>query len=650
LSFNYKEKSIQNTSTAAHLIHPKYRPDIDGLRAIAVILVVGFHAFPNLFPGGFIGVDIFFVISGFLISSIIFKGIEQGQFSFFEFYGRRIRRIFPALVAVLLATFCAGWFLLLPDEFAQLGTQIAGGAGFVSNFVLWHESGYFDAAAATKPLLHLWSLGIEEQFYLVWPCLIWLGYKARLNLLAAMILIVVISFGLNLVGVIHHQDFTFYWPQTRFWELLAGAILANLKPRERPEISKTAGAINSALSVAGLIAIAAGVVLIKATDHFPGSWALLPVLGAVCVITAGATAWANKWILASKPLVWIGLISYPIYLWHWPLLVFARISGSAALSSSIGTITIVVLSVALAWTTYLVLEKPIRLGARKEAMALALIAAMAIAGCTGYATQLNNGFPSREPKIIRDISSPIQVEKRAIDVYQSWRRGTCFLDPWQTYADFDKCKTAPEDTNKPAILLWGDSYAAHLYPGYKSRFSHDYNIVQRTTSSCPPIMGMEMTNVLQCKEINEQILSSIKEKKYDTVVLSANWDEADWPRIVDTIKQIQAIGISKIDVIGFFPQWNNGLPRNIYLKYKSTGTIPNRMRVGLNLSDFEADKKLAALVKPLNVNFISPMQILCNDQGCITMTGATSDTLVSLDYGHLTVDGSGYLVSHFPRP
>ena len=175
-----------------------YRPDIDGLRAFAVIAVVTYHAFPALLPGGFVGVDVFFVISGFLISSILYSNLEAGRFSMLDFYGRRIRRIFPALILVMSACYALGWFVLLPDEYAQLGKHIAGGAGFVQNFVLWSESGYFDNAAETKPLLHLWSLGIEEQFYIVWPILLWIAYRLRLNLLSMTILIAVISFVLNI--------------------------------------------------------------------------------------------------------------------------------------------------------------------------------------------------------------------------------------------------------------------------------------------------------------------------------------------------------------------------------------------------------------------------------------------------------------------
>lgn len=209
-----------------HLSHPKYRPDIDGLRAIAVLAVVAFHAFPNWIKGGFIGVDIFFVISGYLISTIIFESLDKGTFSFSEFYARRITRIFPALLLVLVACLTFGWFVLLADEYKQLGKHTAGGAGFVSNFLLWNEAGYFDNSAETKPLLHLWSLGIEEQFYILWPLLLWFFWKRNFNLFIITIAVAIASFILNIEGVKHDMVATFYSPQSRFWELLSGSLLA----------------------------------------------------------------------------------------------------------------------------------------------------------------------------------------------------------------------------------------------------------------------------------------------------------------------------------------------------------------------------------------------------------------------------------------
>ncbi|MDR1349746.1 MAG: acyltransferase, partial [Zoogloeaceae bacterium] len=202
-----------------------YRPDIDGLRAIAVLAVIGYHFFPAWIKGGFVGVDVFFVISGFLIGGILLEALRKGEFSLTEFYARRIRRIFPALILVLLSVLAFGWFALWPEDYQNLGKHTAGGAAFISNFLFWQEAGYFDVAAERKPLLHLWSLGVEEQFYIVFPISLWLLWRMKLRILAGIALFAFVSFVLNFAVYRSYPDFDFYFPLTRFWELLAGAVL-----------------------------------------------------------------------------------------------------------------------------------------------------------------------------------------------------------------------------------------------------------------------------------------------------------------------------------------------------------------------------------------------------------------------------------------
>ena len=367
----------------AHQVSPlassQYRSDIDGLRAIAVLSVVGFHAFPLGIRGGFIGVDIFFVISGFLISTIIFDGLEAGVFSFSEFYGRRIKRIFPALALILLASYAFGWFALFPHEYAQLGKHIAAGAGFVSNFVLSNESGYFDNLAETKPLLHLWSLGIEEQFYIVWPLLLWLAWRFRIRILGLTVAVAVASFALNIFGIFIDDVPTFYSPQTRFWELLTGSLLAWHRLQGVDETSERQRKVSALLgrfsgrriaedfratarhlqSWSGACLIAFALLFLTKSQPYPGWWALLPTIGAALIIAGGARSGFNRKILSHPVLVWFGLISYPLYLWHWPLLSFARIMVGDVPSAGI-RITAVALSVPLAWVTWVLLEKPIR--------------------------------------------------------------------------------------------------------------------------------------------------------------------------------------------------------------------------------------------------------------------------------------------------
>jgi len=253
-----------------------YRADIDGLRAVAVILVVIFHAFPEALPGGFIGVDIFFVISGFLITGIIVREMEQGRFSLAGFYARRIRRIFPALVFVLSTVLALGWFWMLPAAYEQLSGDVLASASFLPNFALMLQSGYFDIEAGKKPLLHLWSLGIEEQFYLLWPLLLLLAARVRLGLLTAAVVVGLASFVLNVALIDTRPVATFYLPLTRAWELLAGAALAI----DWRRFSQTTRAANWR-AIIGLALVAGAVASLDPTRAFPGWWAALPVAGAV---------------------------------------------------------------------------------------------------------------------------------------------------------------------------------------------------------------------------------------------------------------------------------------------------------------------------------------------------------------------------------
>jgi peptidoglycan/LPS O-acetylase OafA/YrhL len=383
-------------------LHPKYRPDIDGLRALAVLSVVAFHAYPKSVKGGFIGVDIFFVISGYLISTIIFENLYRGTFSFTDFYTRRIKRIFPALLLVLTACLLFGWFILLADEFNQLGKHVAAGASFISNLVFWDEAGYFDNAADTKPLLHLWSLGIEEQFYLVWPLILWLAWKFRLNLLIITILFAITSFALNINVIKSDEIAAFYSPQTRFWELLTGSLLAwitlykngfNFQIGNKIEIAINSifnknnrwgnnKAVPNIQSLFGLALLIFGFWQINKDLSFPGYWALVPVLGATLLLAAGPSAIINRTILSNKIVVWFGLISFPLYLWHWPLLSFARIYENEVLRGHI-RITAVILSILFAWLTYKFIERPIRFGKSGQVKVAILCSLVFLAGVAG---------------------------------------------------------------------------------------------------------------------------------------------------------------------------------------------------------------------------------------------------------------------------
>lgn len=302
----------------------QYRPDIDGLRAFAVLSVIAYHAAPSAFRGGFIGVDVFFVISGFLISGIILRELDEGRFSLAGFYARRIRRLLPALVIVVSGTLALGWYYLLPHEFASLGKHVLAGASYVSNLALKREAGYFDAAAEQKPLLHLWSLGIEEQFYLVWPLLL-LMVRNRATLFLVICGLVLTSFSACIIQGTKNQASAFYLPQFRIWELAAGALLATGLGRVQMLSPRAALCV----SVVGISMLVSAMLMASGRGTYPGPLTLLPVMGTIAVIGAGSSAAPNRLLLSHPVAVGIGLMSYSLYLWHWPLLSFASVLGVA---------------------------------------------------------------------------------------------------------------------------------------------------------------------------------------------------------------------------------------------------------------------------------------------------------------------------------
>jgi len=659
-----------------HLPSNTYRPDIDGLRALAIIFVVIYHAFPTLATGGFIGVDVFFVISGFLISTIIYTQLDANCFSFVQFYIRRIKRIFPALFLVLTFCFVFGWFNLLADEFEQLGKHIFGGAGFISNLILWKESGYFDNASEVKPLLHLWSLGIEEQFYFIWPILLSLAWKKKINFLLVGLTIGLLSFCTNIYEVQYglNPSSAFYLPINRFWELMAGAILAYVKLNNKAILhqlsahrisscvyrilSKTSNdiAIDNGVSILGLTLLAFGMVLITKNSPFPGYWGLLPVLGTVLIIGAGPRAWINRCILSSRPLVWIGLISFPLYLWHWPLLSFAHLLQGSMPSVEIRVI-IIFTAILLSAATYYLIEKPIRSNAFNRTKALTLVLLLTVIGYIGLNTYQREGLnfrlnqiQFRLPPILQALSlkdpAASALDLKPLKVNCSSNQNEI------KESSLDSCLSATE-LKKPAIFIWGDSYAAHLTAGYEERFGEKYRITRVFYNGCPPIMDIELANRKNCTVGNNQIFELVLKEHPVKLIIAANWTDYDWRKIEGTITKLQQAGYRNIDLVGPAPIWSDGLYKQLYLKFLSDKdpNVPYRMNFGLDKNkDFLLiDLALEDMAKRLGVNYISISKILCDKDGCITRFGETSDTLESIDAGHFTKYTSRYVVSHFPE-
>lgn len=432
-----------------------HRPDIDGLRAIAVLGVVAFHAFPDWLPGGYAGVDVFFVISGFLISRIVEQGVAAGTFSFADFYSRRIRRIFPALIVVLAACLGFGWFALFAYEYKPLGRHVAAGAAFVSNFALWSEIGYFDRAAGLKPLLHLWSLAIEEQFYIAWPLLLWLAHQARLRLALANALLGVGSLLLCVLLAAQDSPGAFYSPLARMWELQLGAALAFTPDLRQRALPVTSGALGLALIAAAFLGAGAG-----RGGLIPLAGALLASAGACIIIAAGPQGWVHRALLANRPMVWTGVISYPLYLWHWPMLVMARIVEGDTPAPPITGAT-VVLAALFAALTWRLLERPIRSARHSRSQrigsAAVLTTLMAGIGIAGWVTDRHDGWSDRPA--YAGIARYKAFERPGVARESD---GSCAARLGFQPLTEQVCLT---NSAAPKTLVFGDSHAMALYAG-----------------------------------------------------------------------------------------------------------------------------------------------------------------------------------------
>jgi peptidoglycan/LPS O-acetylase OafA/YrhL len=442
---------------------PSYRSDIDGLRAIAVLSVVIFHAFPRILPGGFIGVDIFFVISGYLITRILAERALRGRIGYREFYARRINRIFPALITVTLSILAAGYFLLYTDEYLQLSSHILWSTFFSSNFALYLEAGYFDNVAESKPALHLWSLAVEEQFYIIWPAVIAATFRTPgiTSRKALSLFMVTASFIACIYLTKKNLSAAYYLPFGRFWELGAGGLLALWQTRNVAE-GRTARA-SSLIATTGATMLVLGLCFIHKGRGFPGAWALLPVLGTAMLIHAGPNARFNSVVLSRKVLVNIGLISYPLYLWHWPILAFARIVHG---DRPPWTITLLLMAFAslLAAATFKRIEGPIQESNNSYKSGILLVTFIAT-GLIAASIVLSRGWPDRTP-LKGNVATPQVLEQFAGPLWKYQNEPNCLkrfpLEEATRYTWWFCMTSRP---SPPTMLLLGNSYANQLFPG-----------------------------------------------------------------------------------------------------------------------------------------------------------------------------------------
>lgn len=605
---------------------------------MAILAVLAFHAGWTAFSGGFIGVDVFFVISGFVIALSMFRDLEADKFSLTGFYARRARRILPALTVVLLGTLFVSLLTVPPVYFQSFAQSVIAAALFYSNLHFWQESSYFNTDSPFRPLLHTWSLGVEEQFYLIAPVFLmvtarWLGARWRLVVTVCLLG----SFGLNLLEVHRgHVDAAFYLPFTRAWEFLLGVLVALLPRQALPKL------VRETVALSGFALILLPVGIYTPMTVFPGMAALWPCLGTALVIWAGAPAKTDTPTLVSRflalpPVVWTGRLSYSLYLVHWPVLVLAPYFLMRKLDLAETLIAIAACFV-LSWLLYRMVETPAR-RVRWRTPAVLSLAAVCVAGTAsaGWLGQHSNTrYFSHKPAYNRapDLNRAEQI----------WHAGTCLLINGESVSDWSPEACRIGSGSKPGILLFGDSFAAHYTPGLEAASATaDTSVYVYAMQGCPPTLAPDSLGTPSCHAFREQAGPLARRLGVYRIVIAASWLEygAGAAREVEsTLTTLKAMGF-EVTLIGQLPNYH--VPPYLIV----ARTAPEGVRdaaLPMSADTRAMNQQLAAIAERDGVAFIDPTASTCEGKRCLVRL---DDQDLVLDYGHLSPAGSVRAVAAF---
>jgi len=635
----------------------KYRADIDGLRAVAVLSVMAFHAGLSIVPGGFVGVDVFFVISGYLISSIVFAEIAQSRFSIVSFYERRIRRIFPALFATLAICGIFAGIYLLPSELVAYGKSMLAATASFSNFYFLRHSGYFDSPFS-QPLLHTWSLAVEEQFYITFPLFLVLVRKFfPQRLKAAVVMLFVASLLTSAIVVSHSPETAFYMLYTRAWELLLGTILSlRMFPRLQ------SAWLRNAATLAGVGMIAFSVLTYTKETLFPGFSALGPCVGSALIIWAGEGGLSLVGsVLSCRPMVFIGLISYSLYLWHWPVVILRHMGilvgigaftshGHAALLSShrIDMVVVVAISFVLAVLSWWFVERPFRLGplrlSGRPLFALAGSVLFILVGVSAW-TVLAGGFKGRFPAAAVQVASEGETmvgasRRDGIDGIHSLKTGPCFITTDYHFEDYNYNACLHQVSGKKNYLVLGDSHSDMLWPALASSLQ-DANVMQASTAACEP--ALPQSGSQDCRKMMEYILQTyLPAHPVDRVLIVGRWEEKHLPGLTELIawtKQHQV----PVTVFGPVPEYDGPLPR--LLAYSIAFHKPSLASQHLVASLGSLDSEMQSLADNVwHVPYVSLYREICGAEGCAEYADAAHTIPMSGDTNHLTGIGASLVV------
>lgn len=628
----------------------KYRAEIDGLRALAVIPVIFYHAGFKPFSGGYVGVDIFFVISGYLITSIILAELHKNNFSLVKFYERRARRILPALFIVIFLCLPAAWLLLLPADMKYFSESLVTVPLFVSNIFFYKTSGYFGSASELKPLIHTWSLAIEEQFYVFFPILLILTWRLAKNWITRILVgIFIVSLVGSIVLTPAHQYFSFYLLPTRSWELLLGGFIAIRYFDSDLEIKSLM--LRQCGSITGLILILFGIFYYDEKLLYPGMYALAPTFGTFLIIIFATSGTLVGNLLKAKFLVGIGLISYSAYLWHQPIFAFAREYNYDSLGIQYGAVLIIIIFI-FAYLSWKYVERPFRDSqfiSRNQVFLYSLICSLLLI-IFGLAAHGSNGFSSRftseQLDFIDHFENGIPEQKyfNRVKVPESYRFQCDFYDLESNRIgnttrlpvhSIDQECYKKNTTAKQVVLIWGDSHAQQLYPGLKKNLNSDWQILQVTSSGCRAKLNAPKNLFDYCDYSNWFAFQTILKANPGIVVIGQDnhHNEVELKAIADSLEKV---GVKKTIFTGPTPHWNVDLPTIVARKFGSN--VPERTFTGLNKDVLELDKKLSTnFLNVVNANYVSIIKYFCNLEGCIIYFGEdVKEGITSWDYGHLT--------------
>ena len=618
----------------------KHRQDIDGLRAIAVLAVVLFHFGVSGMSGGYAGVDIFFVISGFLITSILMKDGENQSISFLGFYEKRIRRLFPALFATVLASFVAAYFIFMPDEFREFGRSAIAAIAYLSNVFFWLSSDYFQGSSELSPLLHTWSLAVEEQFYLVFPVIVWASYKTgKRAFYWSVAALFICSFVASIWYINTSASTVFYLSPFRFWELLAGSIVAIAFKENLVPTVKAA----SWLSAIGLILLVAPIFALDKESQFPG-WAAVPsCLGTALLIWANDH---NKWIgkfLKLRFMQYTGKVSYSMYLWHWPIVVFY---GYWIIRELVwwDTLLLLVATYGISHLSCKYLEAPFRLQRGLKLQPLKVystsIAFSFVIFILGVLVWKADGYKARFPEFVEQLNLKESHKESGF--------AGCFIKEDEFYHDnwnYDSCvMTVPGATE--TILLWGDSHAFHLVGGLKTiQQELNVNIAMYASAGCSPLLDTDIPRNPQCRVNNEFVKELITKHNINGLILAGNWAWAfkvedsniDLSSIQSTFAALTAWD-KKVFVVNQVPIYPVKNPAFLSMRLSSATDGPENYLLAPEYG-VKASEQIKSLLPDANV--FSPQDLLCEKGKCLIYR---NKEIMVRDRAHLSNAASTYIV------